>query len=106
MKYPNVGEQVRIKNETGLHEVVSLWKPGRVQLEDGRIFHVEGLVTRLQKTVLTFIVQGWYGSGWEDVTAEETYTEGRARLKDYRDNDPQHAHRLIRRREPNDLYKE
>lgn len=104
MKYPNVGEQVRIKNETGLHAVTQLWKPGRVMLDTGQIFGVTGLVTRHQKTVKTWIVQGDYGSGWEDVTAEETHSDGRRALRDYRDNDPRHAYRLIVRYEPNDLY--
>ena len=48
--------------------------------------------------VAEYIVQGNYGQGWEDVTAEDTRSEGRARLREYRENDPSHAHRMITRR--------
>lgn len=50
------------------------------------------------KTVLLYVVQGNYGHGWEDLTAEETWREASARLKEYRDNEPG-PHRLIKRRE-------
>lgn len=105
MKYPTVGEQVRVKGEVGLHTVTQLWKPGRVQLSDGRIFWLSGVVTRHQKTVLVYVVQVHYGSGWEDVTEEETLSEARDRRKEYREN-VRYPVRLIRRREPNPLYQE
>lgn len=105
MKYPSVGEEVRVKNETGLHKVVQLWKPGRVLLDDGRIFYLEGIVTRHQKTVLTYVIQQHYGGryGWEDVTSEEVRSEAITRRKEYRSN-TDYPTRLIRRREPNQLY--
>lgn len=40
-----------------------------------------------RKTRDIFEVQGNYGHGWECVTAEETYKEARARLKEYRENE-------------------
>ena len=55
---------------------------------------------RPSKTRRVFVVQGNYGSRWEDVTEEDVYAEGRARLKEYRENEPQYAHRLITRRVP------
>jgi hypothetical protein len=53
-----------------------------------------------------FIIQGLYGAGygWEDVTAEESSKEARARLREYRENEPEYPHRMIRRREPNPNY--
>jgi hypothetical protein len=43
------------------------------------------------------IVQGNYGQGWEDVTAEESYSEARQRLKEYNENES-YPHRIITRR--------
>ncbi len=37
-----------------------------------------------RKTTDEYTIQGNYGYGWEDVTAEESYMEARARLKEYR----------------------
>ena len=60
---------------------------------------------RVNKYLYLFVVQGWYGSlGWEDVTAADNYPEARGYLRDYRENEPQYPHRLIRRREPNPEY--
>lgn len=47
-----------------------------------------------------FVVQGFYGYGWEDLTQSENRTEARDNLKDYRENEPG-PHRLIKRRELN-----
>ena len=49
------------------------------------------------KTRVDIVVQGNYGSGWEDVTAEEKWTEARQRLKEYNENEP-NPHRIITRR--------
>jgi hypothetical protein len=45
-----------------------------------------------------YIVQGNYGQGWEDLTSETTRKESKERLKEYRENEPQYSHRLIKRR--------
>ena len=37
-----------------------------------------------RKTKDEYIIQGYYGQGWEDVTAEDTRTEAKTRLKEYR----------------------
>lgn len=58
---------------------------------------------RIPKYVKEYNVQGYYG-GWEDVTAEDNRKEARQRLREYRENDPQHAYRLITRRVPNPAY--
>lgn len=49
-----------------------------------------------KKTI--FVLQGTYGHGWEDLTAEETRAEIRQRLKEYRENEGGN-YRIIRRRE-------
>lgn len=51
-----------------------------------------------RKTRDEYIIQGNYGAGYEDVTAEDTRQEARERLKEYRQNEPQYAHRMIKRR--------
>ncbi len=47
-----------------------------------------------QKT--EFEIQGDYGQGFELETCEETISEARARLKEYRENMPQYPHRIKR----------
>lgn len=54
----------------------------------------------LRKTQDVWTVQGNYGCGWEDVTAEDRRREALVRLREYRENEPQYVHRLIKRREP------
>lgn len=44
-------------------------------------------------------IEGCYAHGWEEVTAEETWAEARARLREYRDNERGTAFRARRRRE-------
>jgi hypothetical protein len=44
------------------------------------------------------VIQGNYGSGWEDVTEEDKYFDAEQRLKEYRENEPQYAHRRIVRK--------
>lgn len=52
------------------------------------------------KYLYLHVLQGDYGHGhgWEDLTAEESYSEIRARLKEYRENEGG-TYRLIKRRE-------
>lgn len=61
---------------------------------------------RVNKYLYLWIVQGYYGSlyGWEDLTAEDSYSEGRKQLKVYRQEEPEYNHRLIQRRELNPEY--
>lgn len=58
-------------------------------------------MTYTRKTRDLFVVQGYYGAqyGWEDVHAEYSRAEARERLKEYRANEPQYAHRLVTKRE-------
>lgn len=52
----------------------------------------------IRKTKDEYIVQGNYGQGWEDITAEPTRKECKERLKEYRENEPQYNHRMIVKR--------
>lgn len=63
------------------------------------------MAKRINKYLYLWVVQGLYHTNWEDVTAEETYSEGRQRLKEYRENEPQYLHRIIQRRELNPEWK-
>lgn len=56
-------------------------------------------MTYQRKTIDLFIVQGLYFGQWEDETTETTRAEGRQRLIEYRENMPEYAHRLIKKRE-------
>jgi hypothetical protein len=49
------------------------------------------------KYVETYVIQGNYGQGWEDVSASAVHKEARTLLKDYDMNEP-NAHRLITRK--------
>jgi len=55
---------------------------------------------RQRKTVDVWNVYGNYGAGWECVTAEASRREALRRLREYRENEPQYAHKLVMRREP------
>lgn len=61
---------------------------------------------KTNKWLYLYVIQGYYDTSWEDVTTEETYREARARLREYRENEPEHHHRMIKRRELNPEYKE
>jgi hypothetical protein len=52
-----------------------------------------------RKTIDLFTVQGLYYGQWEDETTETNRREGIDRLKEYRQNMPEYAHRLIKQRE-------
>lgn len=44
-------------------------------------------------------IEGNYGQGWEAVTAEDTWAQARARLKEYRENEPGIPFRIKAKRE-------
>ena len=50
-----------------------------------------------RKTIDTWELQLNYGYGWEYTLTEFTREEARARLKEYRENQPQYPARLVRR---------
>lgn len=51
-----------------------------------------------RKTYDTWITQGNYGYGWEDVDTNLSRVDGRQSLKTYRSNDTQHCYRLLKKR--------
>jgi hypothetical protein len=53
----------------------------------------------IRKTRDLFIVEGFYCGAWEHETSESTRREAIERLKEYRANMPEYAHRLIKTRE-------
>ena len=56
-------------------------------------------MTYKRKTIDLFTVQGLYYGQWEDETTETSRREGIERLKEYRQNMPEYAHRMIKQRE-------
>ena len=52
-----------------------------------------------RKTRTVYTIQQLTEQGWEDVTEELTRSEGLARLKEYRADQPQYSARMVRRRE-------
>ena len=53
----------------------------------------------MNKYEYLFVIQGYYGQGWEDLTASENWKEARSDLKAYRENEIRYPHRMIQRRE-------
>ena len=58
-----------------------------------------GAIMYIRKTQDVYTVQGLYFGNWEDETSENTRKEAIERLKEYRANMPEYAHRLIKTRE-------
>lgn len=55
---------------------------------------------KTNKYIYLYVLQGRYGYGWEDLTASEKYSEVKADLKAYRENE-KGCYRIIQRRELN-----
>ena len=41
-----------------------------------------------------------YGDGWEYVLAEDTFAEAKQRKKEYVENQPQYAYKIVKKRIP------
>ena len=52
------------------------------------------------KTKEVYVVKANYGYGWDDVSQENTYMNGKIRVREYRDNEKKASHKLITRRVP------
>lgn len=52
---------------------------------------------KINKWIKEYIIQGYYGHGWEDDTAESSIKEARARLKEYRQNSNYPSRPITRR---------
>jgi hypothetical protein len=53
-------------------------------------------MTYKRKTEDEYQIHGYYSGQWEEVTAEETRTEAKARLREYRENEPSTAFKLVK----------
>ena len=67
--------------------------------EEGIAVGVRFAYQQATKRRPVYIVQGKYSARWEDVTAEHDRSEARARLQEYRENEPNTPRRLITRME-------
>ena len=52
----------------------------------------------VRKTEDVWVLEGNYGYGWEYILTEYTRKEGKARLREYRENQPQYPVRLTKKR--------
>ena len=50
-----------------------------------------------------YTIQGYYYNQWEDETTETNRQDAIQRLKEYRENQPQYIHRLIKQTEMRNL---
>lgn len=58
---------------------------------------------KTRKYDYVYYIQGYYGVyGWEDVDCHEDRKEAKESLRCYRENEPNHPHRMILRREKRD----
>ena len=62
---------------------------------------VNSMKKKVNKYVYLYVVQGYYGYGWEDLCASENILEARSDYRDYRFNECGVPHRIIHRRELN-----
>lgn len=54
----------------------------------------------VRKTQDEYVLQGRYGHGWEDLTAESSWREIRARRREYQENEPGTPLKIVTRRIP------
>jgi len=52
------------------------------------------------KTREVYVVKSNHGYGWDDVSQENTYMNGKIRTREYRENEKNASHKLITRRVP------
>lgn len=73
-------------------------KPKNANGSRARYFYA--MLTRANNSkVNEYVVQGYYGQGWEDLTSASVLREAKADIKAYRENAPGN-YRLITRRVP------
>ena len=56
------------------------------------------LLEATRKTEDEYQIHGYYEGGWEEVTAETTFKEAKARVKEYRANEPKTQFKIIKKR--------
>lgn len=87
--------------------ILSSTKTGRTNASTKKKYTVKA--ARIPKTIEVAILQGNYGYGWDDLFEFEkgaTYSEIKKAKKEYDENEPQYAHRIIHRRVPNPEYQQ
>lgn len=87
--------------------ILSSTKTGRTNASIKKKYTVKA--ARIPKTIEVAILQGNYGYGWDDLFEFEkgaTYSEIKKAKKEYDENEPQYAHRIIHRRVPNPEYQQ
>ena len=57
-------------------------------------------MTYVRKTTDEYQVRGFYNGQWEEVTCADNRKKARGYLKDYRDNEPETAFKLVTKRIP------
>ena len=61
-------------------------------------------MTRQNKYLYLYVVQGNYGGYWEDLAESDTHKEARYNLTEYMISSGPSPHRIIQRREHNPAY--
>jgi hypothetical protein len=89
---PHHANQNRLDRDSRLVRADIRWRHGAGNVD-------RGVDLMANKYLYLYVIQGCYGQGWEDETAEDNRWEARVRLREYRDNMPEYSHRIIRRRE-------
>ena len=51
-------------------------------------------LTTSEKQGFEYAIQGNYGYGWKEVTAEKTFKEAQKQLRCYNENEPDFPHRI------------
>lgn len=62
------------------------------------------MMTSTNKYWYGYAVQGHYGFGWEDLILEDTLSEAKLRVKEYRENERGVSHRVVKVRRLNEDY--
>lgn len=73
-------------------------KPRNANGSRARYFHAALVRAAFPKTELEHVTQTRTAYGWEDVCCDATRGSARLTLREYRENQPEYAHRLITRR--------
>lgn len=81
-------------------ELADLWRYRKPRNANGsRARYFFAFMARKPKTEVVHYVQGHYAQGWEDLAGSVKRSDAVRDLKDYRENMPETAYRLISRRE-------
>jgi hypothetical protein len=74
----------------------ALWDYNSARAHDGLAPISRMPIGTTYAPIVEYILQGQYGHGWEDLTAEETFKEARAQKRCYQENEGG-RYRIVRR---------